>query len=107
MDEYSNNGKLEFYEFNKTYDFRVEVPNMDDTGNYTNDVEIVEGKISFYSDIDWNSESEEYNVSYSWNESTGKFDNEIGSPPDKEDEFFDDLKKYLLSHGVNNSDLDW
>lgn len=107
MDKYSNNGKRDFYEFIRTYDFKVEVPIIDDMGNCTNEVEIIEGEINFYSDIDWNSESEMYDVSYCWDESTGRFDNVIGSPPDKEDEFWHDLKKYLLSQGVNSSEIDW
>lgn len=105
MSNQSNNGKQEYYEFYKTYDFKVEMSPSNVIGEPVN--EIIEGEINFYSDIDWDPESGVYNVSYSWDESTGSFDNEISSPPDKEDEFFDDLKKYLLSQGVSSSELDW
>lgn len=107
MDENLSNDRQEYFEFSKTYNFKVEIPMQDEMGNYIDEVEIIEGEINFSSEIVWDSERETYEVSYGWNESTKRFDDVNGNAPDKEDEFWDDLKGYLLRQGVDSSEIDW
>lgn len=44
-----NDSNFESYEFEKTYDFSVEIPIVDeDTGEYTREIELVAGQITFF-----------------------------------------------------------
>lgn len=102
-----NDRNFESYEFEKTYDFSVEIPIVDeDTGEDTGEIEVVSGQITFFGDADWNSTDEEYDYNFSWIESTGTFSH-YGNAPDKEDEFIKDLKEYLLQQGVEVYNIGW
>ncbi|AYG01342.1 hypothetical protein [Lactococcus allomyrinae] len=90
------------YSFEKDYDFSVEVPSNDEDDTYT---ETIEGSINFSADVVWTGTN--YETYIIWKDSTGRFDDVNGDAPDKEEDFYQDLKDYLLSQGVNSSDLDW
>ena len=55
-----NDSNFKSYEFEKTYDFSVEIPIVDeDTGEYTREIELVAGQITFFGDADWDSTEKE------------------------------------------------
>ena len=102
-----NDSNFESYEFEKTYDFSVEIPFVDeDTGEYTREIELVAGQITFFGDADWDSTEKEYVYNFSWEESTRTFSH-YGNAPDKEDEFIKDFKEYLLQQGVERYNIGW
>ena len=102
-----NDSNFESYEFEKTYDFSVEIPIVDeDTGEVTEEIEVVSGQIKFSGDADWNSIEEEYECDFYWEETTRTFSHD-GNAPDKEDEFIQDFKEYLLQQGVEGYNIGW
>lgn len=91
------------HEFSATYPFRVEVPVDYDVDN----VEVVEGDITFSADLEWDESEQEYGYSYSWEESSGQFDNINGDPPAGDDEFLADAHAFLVAQGIDESDIGW
>lgn len=67
---------------------------------------MVVGQITFFGDADWNSIDERYGCNFSWEESTRTFSH-YGNTPDKEDEFIQDFKKFLLQQGVEGENIGW
>lgn len=97
------------FEFEKNYDYSVEVPEIDeDTGQETGRNIILQGTISITADLIWNEDDESYNADYSWNDLSGNFDDKYGDLPSTLDnEFYEDAKNYLLSQGVSLHDIMW
>lgn len=94
-------------EFEKTYDYSVDVPVIDeDTWQDTGETQVISGQITFSGEAIWNSEDGEYEYDFSWRESTNSFSHD-GSAPDKEDEFIQDLKIYLLEKGIPDFLIGW
>lgn len=62
-----NDSNFESYEFEKIYDFSVEIPIVDeDTGEYTREIELVARQITFFGDAYWDSTEKEYVYNFSW-----------------------------------------
>lgn len=107
MTELSNDHNLVPYSFEKTYDFSVEVPIIDEnTWKETGETEMISGTILFFGDADWDSIDEKYEYSFVWKDSTDRFSHD-GNAPDKEDEFIQDFKEYLLQQGVEETYIGW
>lgn len=93
----------EDYEFSATYSFREEVPIDDDLDN----VEVIEGDVTLWVDLEWNDSDQEYVYSSPyWEETSGRFDTN-GEPPGDEDKFLADARAFLVSKGVDESDIGW
>lgn len=99
---------LEF-EFEKNYDYSVEVPEVDeDTGQETGRNISLHGTISITADLIWDEDDEAYIADYSWHDLSGNFDDKYGALPSTLDkEFYEDAKNYLLSQGVSRHDIMW
>lgn len=107
MNEISNHHNRISYSFEKTYDFSVEVPIVDEhTGKEIGETETICGKIFFSGDADWDAIDEGYEYSFSWKESTESFSHD-GNAPDREDDFIKDFKAYLLQQGIEESYIGW
>lgn len=91
------------YEFSATYSFIEEVPIDDDLDN----VEVIEGDVTLSVDLEWDDSDQEYVYgSPYWEETSGRFDTN-GEPPGDEDKFLADARSFLVSKGVDESDIGW
>ncbi|MGG5329746.1 hypothetical protein [Enterococcus sp. AZ163] len=107
MVKIGNENNFELYEFEKTYDFSVEVPIInEETWEETGEIETIVGQVTFLGEAEWNSLDQKYSSDFYWKESTERFSQD-GNAPDKEDDFVQDFKEYLLQIGVAESEIGW
>lgn len=101
--DFSDSFKYEIYEFERTYNYSVEVYDM-----FTDESEVIEGEITFNGEVYWDDFEKVYEYELFTSESTGKFEpNEFRGHDGLEDRFLNDYKDYLLSQGVNSSMIAW
>ncbi|MGT2959231.1 hypothetical protein BI362_11690 [Streptococcus parauberis] len=103
-DKESVEQRQSYFEFTKTYPFTVLIPDFEIGQDY---FEEISGDITYTAEVEWNETTDQYDVTIlDWDDNTGRFTHD-GSAPAKEDDFYEDLKDYLISQGVSEFDIDW
>jgi len=71
-------------------------------GEYLDSESNISGTLTFSGEAFWNDLDESFEYSFFWDDSTNLFSHD-GNAPDKENEFINNFRNYLLQKGIPES----